>query len=371
MFLASLFVIIFCMYTLRNIFKLEIPPPNGRKIEEESLAIFKYQSFFGRGSATNHEEKLDKRKEAYASMVNNFYDLVTEFYRYGWGDSFHFACRNLKEGFHESITRSEHYIALKLGLRHEDKCLDLGCGVGGPMKCIAAFSGANITGINNNAHQVSLFNREIRNETHLRPTQCSMVKADFMDLPSEMNGKFDAAYSIEAMCHSPDKTKSFEQVFQCLKPGAKFMIYDWCITPEYDPNDKEHVRIRQGIEVGNSLPALATFSEVIQAMETAGFEILESRDIQYITLPHIPWYATLQGEWSFKGFRMTRWGRRCAHFLVRCLESFGVAPRGSVMVSQLLNDAADDLVSGGVEGIFTPTYCVIAQKPATRGVSLD
>jgi SAM-dependent methyltransferase len=34
------------------------------------------------------------------------------------------------------------------------KVLDVGCGVGGPLREIAAFTGASITGLNNNQHQV-------------------------------------------------------------------------------------------------------------------------------------------------------------------------------------------------------------------------
>ena len=56
-------------------------------------------------------------QEKYMTMVNSFYDLVTDFYEYGWGESFHFACRWKGETFRESIMRSEHLVALKLQLK--------------------------------------------------------------------------------------------------------------------------------------------------------------------------------------------------------------------------------------------------------------
>ncbi len=46
-------------------------------------------------------------------MVNTFYDLVTDFYEWGWGQSFHFAPRFKGEGFHESIKRLEYFVALR------------------------------------------------------------------------------------------------------------------------------------------------------------------------------------------------------------------------------------------------------------------
>ena len=92
-------------------------------------------------------------------MVSSFYDLVTDFYEYGWGQSFHFAPRFTHETFTESIYRAEHFLALKLGLSSSKKCVDVGCGVGGPMRNIARFTGADITGVTINEYQVKVGNR--------------------------------------------------------------------------------------------------------------------------------------------------------------------------------------------------------------------
>lgn len=94
------------------------------------------------------------------SMVNSFYTLVTDFYEYGWGDSFHFANRFIGESHKESLRRAEYFLASKLNLGEESKCLDIGCGIGGPMRAIARFSGAEITGINNCDYQVRIRKRQ-------------------------------------------------------------------------------------------------------------------------------------------------------------------------------------------------------------------
>jgi sterol 24-C-methyltransferase len=97
---------------------------------------------------------LARRREHYAQMVNNFYDLVTDFYELGWGQSFHFAPRHRGESTLASPARHEFFLALRLGLRPGMRVLDAGCGIGGPMRAIARFSGATIVGINNNAYQI-------------------------------------------------------------------------------------------------------------------------------------------------------------------------------------------------------------------------
>lgn len=74
--------------------------------------------------------------------------------RYGWGQSFHFAPRYFDEGIKESILRHEHFLASKLNVRPGDRILDVGCGVGGPARNIARFTGAHVTGLNNNSYQV-------------------------------------------------------------------------------------------------------------------------------------------------------------------------------------------------------------------------
>ena len=77
------------------------------------------------------------------------------FFRHaGWGESFHFAHRYPDETREASIVRHEHYLAAQLGLKEGMRVVDLGCGVGGPARNIAKFSGAHITGLNNNEYQV-------------------------------------------------------------------------------------------------------------------------------------------------------------------------------------------------------------------------
>lgn len=51
------------------------------------------------------------------SLRTSFYNLVTDFYEYGWGQSFHFAPRQKRETFRESIRRAEYTLASRLEVR--------------------------------------------------------------------------------------------------------------------------------------------------------------------------------------------------------------------------------------------------------------
>lgn len=63
------------------------------------------------------------------------------------GHSFHFAYQLKHESFQEAIRRHEYYLAGRLGVSSNEKVLDCGCGIGGPMRNIAKFTNAQITGV--------------------------------------------------------------------------------------------------------------------------------------------------------------------------------------------------------------------------------
>lgn len=340
---------------------------NGFHAQEVSKMVNGYYDNFGeesRKQGGDHDSLLAKRKENYMSMVNSFYTLVTDFYEYGWGDSFHFANRFIGESHKESLRRAEYFLASKLHLNDNSKVLDIGCGIGGPMRAIARFSGAEVTGINNCDYQIKVGNRY--NEKWSLQKKCIYFQADFMNLPVADNS-FDAAYQIEATCHAPDKAACFEKIFNALKPGGLFTGYEWVVTHMYDERNQEHVSIREGIEVGNGLPVIPPVSVVIAALEKAGFEVVEHFDTHatmHTNHMEIPWYATLAGmEWNLTGFRMTPFGRAVTHFFVQSLELLRIAPKGSVKVSKMLNDTAIDLSNGGKLEIFSPDYFFLARKP--------
>src|ERR1700733_3716260 len=89
------------------------------------------------------------------AVANNFYDVVTDFYQFGWGQSFHFAPRRKGESLKASIARCERGLSDVLGLRPDMDAVDIGCGVGGPLCTIGRHSGARVVGVNNNAYQVA------------------------------------------------------------------------------------------------------------------------------------------------------------------------------------------------------------------------
>lgn len=305
------------------------------------------------------ENDAPAKRARYATIVNHFYDLVTDFYEYGWGQSFHFATRFDGETRREATVRYEHSIALRLGLRPGLRVLDVGCGVGGPMRTIARFSGASIVGVNNNQYQIMRANASTRAAglDHL----CSTLKADFMatDLPP---GSFDCAYAIEATCHAPSLTGVYAEVWRVLKSDGLFACSEWCTTSRFDPRNPEHVRLCEAVAVGNGLMGIPSTEEALGAARSAGFEIVEATDLSLTG--DIPWYEPLAPRGlSLRSFRSSAAGRWWTNQLVGLLEFLRIAPRGSRSVSSFLNEGAEAMVEVGRAGIFTPDFLIVMRKP--------
>lgn len=83
----------------------------------------------------------------------------------GWGQSFHFSPKLPHKSWEASEAAHEARIATVLSAKPGDKILDCGCGVGGPMRTIAAVSGAHVVGITINDYQVQ---RAQRHNTKVR-----------------------------------------------------------------------------------------------------------------------------------------------------------------------------------------------------------
>lgn len=168
-------------------------------------------------------------------MVNEYYDLVTDLYEYGWGQNFHFATRYSGETFFESIARHEYYLALQGNIKETDHVVDIGCGVGGPARNIVRLTRCKVTGINNNEYQIA---RARRHDERLGMTKhIDYVKDDFCNM-SFADNTFDKAYAIEATCHAKEKLKCYSEIFRVIKPGGYFVGYEWCMTDKYDPNNE-------------------------------------------------------------------------------------------------------------------------------------
>lgn len=181
---------------------------------------------------------------------------------------------------------------------------------------------------------------------------------------------FDAVYAIEATVHAPSLEGVYSQIFRVLKPGGVFGVYEWLMTDNYDDGNVQHREIRLGIEQGNGISNMVRISEGLAAIKAAGFELMLHENLAKRP-DKTPWYYPLAGEFKHMGTmfdfftiaRMTWWGRGLVHKFVGALEMVGVAPGGTQKTADSLARAADCLVAGAKQDLFTPMYLMVARKP--------
>lgn len=314
---------------------------------------------------------LDRSREAgpdskpydHTETVNDYYDLCSELMQFGWNESLHFAPLTPEETLEEAIVNHQRLMIERLELQEGMRIVDIGCGVGGPMRRVARESGANVTCLNNNKQQLEEARR--RNLKAGLDHKAEYIECNFMDMSTIEANSFDAGYAIESTCHAPDKQRAFAEILRVLKPGALFWGQEMCMTRKFDPDNSSHRAIRNELMLGIALKDIATFSEVDLALEAVGFQVIEAMDRSINDGPSTPWYQPMEGQRGTlrNAFRRTPLGRRAMIASLRLAETVKLFPKGSTAVVRFMDRTAEAYVAGGKMGIFTPLYCFLARKP--------
>ena len=341
-----------------------------RKLSDELKAAYRGSDVHGRvkrfdgwmdraGAGAAGQKGYD-----HAETVKEYYDLCSAIMVFGWGESLHFAPLSPRESLEDSKLRHQRLMIAKLELREGMSVIDVGCGIGGPMRRVVREAGVKVVGVNSSEFQLEKaksLNAEAGIDHMVDYLACS-----FMDMGSIADNTFDRGYAIESTCHAPDKAGAFAEIFRVLKPGALFWGQEMCLTDKFDPSDGRHQAIKDDLMHGIALKDIATMGEVDQALEAAGFEIIEAKDRAVDeNSPVTPWYQPMEARSNTLGsaIRRTPLGRKSLMGTIRLAEVLRLFPKGSAEVVDLMDRTANAYVAGGRAGVFSPLYCFLARKP--------
>ena len=112
--------------------------------------LARFESWFER----HRESEPSADEYDHAETVNDYYSLCSELMQFGWNESLQFAPLKPNETLEQSILRHQRLMIEKLKLRPGLRVIDVGCGVGGPMRRVAQESGATVLCLNNNLQQL-------------------------------------------------------------------------------------------------------------------------------------------------------------------------------------------------------------------------
>ena len=94
------------------------PLDKSTSVKEKAANYLRYYD-----STKDRDEIEAKRRQNPLDVTNSYYDLATDFYEYGWGESFHFAVINHGESREHAFAKHEYTLALKLKLQPGEQVL--------------------------------------------------------------------------------------------------------------------------------------------------------------------------------------------------------------------------------------------------------
>ncbi len=156
-----------------------------------------------------------------------------------------------------------------LSFASTDHVLDVGCGVGGPARRIAAISGATVSGIDLTPSYIAAAER-LTDAVGMSDTVVFQV-ADACAMPFD-DHVFDGAFTIHVAMNIADRAALYGEIARVLRPGATFGLYDICLGPAGDPS------YPTPWATDASTSFLKTPDEVADLVTAAGFAIRSHRD---------------------------------------------------------------------------------------------
>lgn len=95
---------------------------------------------------------------------------------------------------------------------------------------------------------------------------------------------FDAAVCLDAACYLPDKSAALRAIATRLRPGAKFLLVDWCRAEA--PTALQSELILEPFYRYWGIPEMETVSGYQRAFQAAGFQLIELEDLSPRVAPN-------------------------------------------------------------------------------------
>ncbi len=171
--------------------------------------------------------------------------------------------------FHGRGVAATEALAARLNPKAGERLLDIGSGIGGPARWIAARYGCHVTGID--------LTQAFCDAAVALTLACGMADqvriahGSATDLPFP-DDSFDRSYSQNVLMNIADKRRFYREAFRVLRPGSLFAVDQIVVGPNGPP------AYPQPWASVAEASFLAAPEDIPANIADAGFEILELRD---------------------------------------------------------------------------------------------
>jgi ubiquinone/menaquinone biosynthesis C-methylase UbiE len=170
--------------------------------------------------------------------------------------------------FHTRGLAATAELATLAGITAQMSVLDIGSGIGGPARFVAATRGCRVTGVDLSEPFVDAA-RYLTRRTG-QSGQVSFQVASALELPFE-DGRFDAVLLQHVAMNIADRPRLYREVRRVLKCGGRFATFDVVSTSEEPQFPLPWARTP-------ATSFLMTAAATVEAIETAGFRTVTSQD---------------------------------------------------------------------------------------------
>jgi ubiquinone/menaquinone biosynthesis C-methylase UbiE len=191
--------------------------------------------------------------------------------------------------FHTRGLAATKELAEGLGLSGGESVLDVGSGLGGPARYLAAVHGCHVTGIELTPLYIEISNMLSQRTGLADFTQ--FLQGDALELPFASES-FDHVWTQHVAMNIQNKERLYKGIHCVLKKGGRFAIYDVL----KDENEPVLYPVPWAFEPGISF--LISSSEMRQALESSGFRLVSQTNT---TEQALAWFGELQGAQQSPG----------------------------------------------------------------------
>lgn len=172
--------------------------------------------------------------------------------------------------FHGGGAAATADLAALLALKPGERVLDIGAGVGGPARFIAARHDVDVTAVDLTEDFCTA--AVALNTATGFGGRVHVVAGSAVALPLA-DAAFDAAWSHNVVMNVADKPQFYREAFRVLRPGGRLALSNLCAGPDGDP----YFPVPWATSADTSF--LQTPAAMRAGLKAAGFDIVQFRDV--------------------------------------------------------------------------------------------
>ena len=213
------------------------------------------------------EEKGSVNEQA--RRYYNSTDADTFYFKVWGGEDIHIGLyKDDREAIFDASRRTVATMAGQIDLAKGQRVLDIGAGYGGSARYLARHYEVKVDALNLSEVE-NARNREMNREQELEDL-IDVTDGDFEHLPYEANA-FDVVWSQDAILHSGNRRRVFEEVRRVLQPGGTFIFTDPMQRENADRRALQPVYDRIHLDSLGSVESYNQFASDL-GLEKLGFE---------------------------------------------------------------------------------------------------